>query len=145
MTFKEINDYARQLLRDVNRTIFQELEINRAINEGVDRCRQIKELRKMTKLVGSNEEPAYLPEEYHHLLSLYSASRCFFVDEQMQQATMLMNEFENKMFELKTAIENGDIVIYDAKGNEVEQSESSIDYVVDTYFVKKNNIDFDII
>lgn len=134
MIFKEINDYARQLLRDVNRTIFQENEINRAINEGVDRCRQIKELKKMTKLEGSNEAPEYLPEEYHHLLSLYSASRCFFVDEQMQQATMLMNEFESKMFELKTAIENGDIIITDKNGNEVEQGEGSIDYVTDAYF-----------
>ena len=142
MTFKEINDYARQLLRDVNRTIFQEIEINRSINEGIDRCRQIKELQHMKKLEASNEIPQYLPEPYHHLLSLFSASRCFFQDEQMQQSVMLMNEFENKLFELKTAIENGDVQVFDPQGNEVVPGEGSIDYVANEYF-KNNAIDND--
>ena len=137
MTFKEINDYARQLLRDVNRTIFQEVEINRAINEGIDRCRQVKELKPMKKLTAPDEEPTYLPEEYHHLLALFSASRCFFQDEQMQQSVMLMNEFENKMFELKTAIENGDVIITDEEGNVVDNSEGRIDYIRDVYFNKQ--------
>lgn len=134
MTFKEINDYARQLLRDVNRTIFQEVEINRSINEGIDRCRSVVELKGMIHLTAPNEEPILLPNEYHHLLSLYSASRCFFQDEQMQQATMLMNEFESKMFELKSAIENGDIIITDPDGNDVETGLTATDYVRDVYF-----------
>lgn len=136
MTFADINNYTRQLLRDTNRTIFQEAEINRAINEAISRCRQIKELSLMKKLEASNEEPLFLPEQYHELLSLFSASRCFFVDEQFQQSTMLMNEFENKLFDLKTAIENGDIIITDPEGNTVDTGETSIDYVVDEYFKK---------
>lgn len=134
MTLTDINNYTRQLLRDVNRTIFQEIEINRAINEGVDRCRHIKVLRHMKHLEDANEEPLFLPSAYHHLLSLYSASRCFFQDEQFQQATMLMNEFESKMFELKTAIENGDVIIADPEGNAVEEDDTNIDYVRDVYF-----------
>lgn len=141
MTFKEINDYARQLLRDVNRTIFQEIEINRSINEGIDRCRQVPELQEMKKLTAPDEEVYYLPEQFHHLLALFSASRCFFQDEQMQQATMLMNEFENKMFELRTAIENGDIVIKDPDGNIVEPGEGRIDFIRDVYFNATTGLD----
>lgn len=134
MTFADINNYARQLLRDTNRTIFQEVEINRAINEAVNRCRQVKELSLMKKLEASDEVPLFLPEQYHELLALFSASRCFFVDEQFQQSTILMNEFENKLFDLKTAIENGDIIITDPDGNEVDTGETSIDYVKNEYF-----------
>lgn len=134
MTLKDINDYARQLLRDTNKTIFQEIEVNRAINEGVNRCRQVKELQYMKKLESTSEEPIFLPEQYHELLALFGASRCFFQDEQFQQATMLMNEFENKMFELKTAIENGDIIITDPSGNEVDNAGGRIDYIKDIYF-----------
>lgn len=134
MTFFEINSYTRQLLRDTNRTIFQESEINRAINEGINRCRQIRELSLMKKLESNNEEPLFLPEQYHELLSLFAASRCFFVDEQFQQATILMNEFESKLFDLKSDIENGDIIITDTDGNELELGETSIDYVLDEYF-----------
>lgn len=134
MTFSEINAYARQLLRDANRTIFQESEINRTINEGINRCRQIKELSLMKKLESSDEEPLFLPDPYHELLALFSASRCFFVDEQFQQSTILMNEFESKLFDLKSAIENGDITITDPDGNEIDTGETTIDYVVDDYF-----------
>lgn len=143
MTFKELQDYARQLLRDINKTIFQEVEISRTINEGIDRMRSVKELRKMTKLESPDDIPEYVPDEYHHLLSLFSASRCFFQDEQFQQATMLMNEFESKFFELKEGIENGDIVITDKDGNVENSGENQIDYIKDVYFKRVETIDID--
>lgn len=143
MTFKEIQEYARQLLRDVNRTIFQEIEITRTINEGVDRMRSVPELRAMRKLTSPDEEPILVPEEFHHLLSLYSASRCFFQDEQFTQSATLMNEFESKFFELKDAIQNGDIVIKDENSEAVETGENQIDAVKNVYFKTRKPADFD--
>ena len=145
MKYSDINIRARQLLRDTNRTIFQEAEIQNGINEGIDRVRSIKELNGMKHLTDANEEPILLPNQYHSLLALFSASRCFFQDEQMQQATMLMNEFESKLFELKTDIENGDTIITDQEGNVVGDGTGSIDYIVDEYFnVSKEEIEWEV-
>lgn len=136
MTLKDIMDYSRQLLRDTNKTIFTESAILNSINEGIDRIRSIPELKHMKKLDSPNEEPEYLPEQYHVLLGLFSASRCMFQDEDVQRATMLMNEFEAKMFELKDAIQNGDIIITDKDGNELD-GDGFIEYVKNDYFVAR--------
>lgn len=135
MTLNDINLRARQFLRDTNKTIFEELNVNNGINEGIDRVRSIKLLSNMSHLTSPNQEVDYLPEQYQYLLAVFSASRCFFQDEQMQQAVSLMNEFESKLFELKTDVESGDVIIKDPDGNTVDGSEfSKMDFVQDVYF-----------
>lgn len=136
MNFSELCTRTRQLLRDTNKTIFQESDIQNGINEGIARVKQIvRPLKMLTELSDGGDIPNGLPEEYHHLLSVYSASRCFFTDEQFVQSTTLMNEFEQKMFELKTDVESGDVVLTDSNGNVISNSiNNSIDAVTDVYF-----------
>lgn len=135
MRLSEINDRARLMLRDTNKTIFEEFNTKSFINEAIDRVRSIKTLNNMVYLESPDQSPIYLPEQYHHLLSIYCASRCFFQDEQMQQSVSLMNEFESKMFELKNGIENGEIEIKDPDGNIVDNSDAyKMDFVKDVYF-----------
>lgn len=139
MNLNEINLRARQMLRDTNKTIFEEVNVNNFINEAIDRIRSIKALEKMEYLVSPDQSPTYLPEQYHHLLSVYCASRCFFQDEQMQQSVSLMNEFESKVFELKSGIESGDIDIKDPDDNLVDSSEwHKLDHIKDVYFHKSS-------
>lgn len=124
----------RSLTRDLSNSIFREIDITDYIDEGMERLMQyIPELSEMTLFINNTEEPKYLPKPYHHLVAIYSASRCFAQDNQNYQASTLMNEFEGKMDELKMKIENGSVVIKDPDGNPVE-STYPVDYVVDNYF-----------
>lgn len=119
----------RSLTRDFSNSIFREQDIIDFINEGIDRVRQIiKELDGLKQLHSNMEEPTLFPAKYQHLLAVYAASRCFSQDERHYQATQLMNEFEIKMSDLKTTIENGEEVITDGDGN-VVGNDLSIDYV----------------
>lgn len=109
----------RSLTRDFSNSIFREQDIIDFINEGIFRFKQvIPELKDLTSLLIQEQEPSLIPEEYQHLISVYSASRCFGQDERHYQATTLMNEFEVKLDELKQGIESGDIVIIDPETGE---------------------------
>jgi hypothetical protein len=119
----------RILTRDFSNSIFRENDIIDFINEGIDRFKQIiPQLRGLTYLTVAIQEPSLIPEQYQHLLSVYAASRCFSQDERHYQSTNLMNEFEVKLEELKSAIEAGDIIIVDSDGNTVVV-DNPIDYV----------------
>lgn len=127
----------RKLTRDLSSSIFQEPDVVDYLNEGIQRMRQvIPELKGLTELGSNESSPSLLPESYHHLLALYSASRCFDQDERHYQATTRMNEFEQKLEELRGKIEIGLITIVDANGNEVTNDYVN-DYVTDNYFSKR--------
>lgn len=79
-------------------------------------------------LLVKTQEPELIPEEYQHLLAVYSASRCFGQDERHYQASNLMNEFEIKLNEFKLAVENGEITLTDGDGNAIEIT-NVVDYV----------------
>lgn len=129
MQRSQIVQRVRALTRDFSNSIFREQDIIDFINEGIDRMRQvIPELKNLTYLLTSQQEPTLLPSRYHHLLAVYSTARCFGQDERHYQATTHMNEFEVKLDELKTAIMNGEIVITDPDGN-VVIVDLPIDYV----------------
>ncbi len=129
MNRTQIVQKVRALTRDFSNSIFREQDIIDFINEGIDRCKQIiPELRTMTHLLTSQQEIKLLPPQYHHLLAVYSTSRCFGQDERHYQASTHMNEFEVKMDELKTAIANGEIIIVDDSGNAIE-IDVDVDYV----------------
>lgn len=133
----------RSLTRDFSNSIFRELDIIDFINEGIDRMRQaIPELQGMEYLLTTTQTPTLLPEQYHHLLSVYATARCFGQDERHYQASTHMNEFEVKLEELRTAIENGLITIVDGDGNSVT-SDLPIDYVDMKPYWNERSIDID--
>lgn len=133
MNRQELIARVRSLTRDLSDSIFREVDIVAFLNEGINRFRQrIPELRTMSTLQESNQSVTLLPEEYHELIALFSASRCFGQDERHYQASTYMNEFETKLDELKALIESGDIVI-DGSSELVLRDE----YVRNNYFDDK--------
>lgn len=134
----------RSLTGDFSNAIFREVDIIDYINEGIHRIRQIiPELSGLKELKDNTQSPDMLPDQYHHLLALYSASRCFGQDEQHYQASNYMNEFETKLNEMKVAIEEGRIKIIDPQTSQPINSTYEPDYVVDNYFKTTKLTDFD--
>ena len=144
MTKTELINRVRSITRDFNGSVFREIDVTAYINEGIDRISQIvPELEGMTHLAFNTDVPLLLPERYHHLIALYSASRCFLQDERHYQATTLMNEFEYKMGEVSALIESGKLIIVDASGD-VVTVDTENDYVENNYFLDENDtIDID--
>ena len=141
----ELIQRVRAHTRDFSNSIFRESDITSFINEGIQRFRQaIPELKGLQRLLANTHEPTLIPEEYHHLLALYTASRCFAQDERHYQATTLMNEFEVKLEEFKSKVEDGSIKIIDpATGNAVVV-DNDVDYVnLKPYWIKRDR-DFDL-
>lgn len=125
----------RSLTRDLSNAIFREVDVIDYINEAIERVQQvIPEMEGMTPLLDNTQVPTHLPRIYHHLLAVYGAARLFSQDEQHYQASTLMNEFEIKLEELKSAIASGDIIIVDPETGEPVESEASNSYVVNNYF-----------
>lgn len=125
----QIVQRVRGLTRDFSNSIFREQDIIDFSNEAIDRMKQIiPELRTLNHLLTSQQEPKLLPSQYHHLIAVYATARCFGQDERHYQATTHMNEFEVKLEELRTAIENGEVTIIDDKGNEIH-ADADVDYV----------------
>ena len=134
----------RSLTRDFSNSIFRESDIVDYINEGINRIIQvIPELSGLSELTDNAQSPDLLPKQYHHLLALYSASRCFGQDERHYQASNFMNEFETKLDEMKVSIEEGRIKIIDPQTNQPINSTYESDYVVDNYFKTTKLTDFD--
>lgn len=130
MKLLELIRRVRTNTRDLTNSIFREQDIIDFINEGIERFQQIiPEFKGITKLIDKNETVKLIPKEYHHLLAVYSTSRCFAQDERHYQATTLMNEFEIKLDKLKEDIDNGIIEIVDEDGNPIESKNNEVDYV----------------
>lgn len=136
----------RSLTRDLSNSIFREIDIIDYINESIDRYRQyIPELAGMKYLTSGADKPDLLPEQYHYLIAVYAASRCFGQDERHYQATNFMNEFEIKLEEMKSKLEAGEVVITDPQTGEAVGATYEPDYVVTNnyYFNNSSQIDFD--
>lgn len=135
----------RSLTRDLSNAIFREIDIISYINEGIERVQQVvPELSQMTPLNSNDDVPSMLPKHYHHLLAVYSASRCFGQDERHYQASTLMNEFEIKLEKLNSDIENGSIVIVDPDTGAPIDKLNVIDHVRDVYFTnRRGSVDID--
>lgn len=136
MMLNELVQKVRRYTRDTTGSLFTQEDIVDFCNEAIQRMKQvIIELKNMDNLKSNTDEVTVLPYQYQHLISVYSASRCFSQDEQQYQATTYMNEFETKLNELLLAIRNGDIILYDKDGNEIKpEGLGGIDYVRDVYF-----------
>lgn len=146
MQLKDLITRVRAYTRDTTGSLFTQDDIHAFCNEGLNRMKQIiPELIGMRSLQLNTDEINILPEQYKHLVAVYSASRCFSQDEQQYQASTYMNEFEAKMDELKRLIANGDIVLRDENGNEIPLVGSATnDFVRDIYFTKLNEVNTDV-
>lgn len=136
MTLLELIRDVRRLTRDFSNSVFREEDIISFLNNGINRIKQvIPSLVGMKKLSAKTDVVILLPDMYEDLLPIYATSRCFMQDENFYQATTYMNEFEQKLSELLSKIENGEIVIMDANGNAIGTS-LEMDSVTDVYFKK---------
>lgn len=134
MNRADLTRRVRSYTRDLTSSIFRSVDITDYINEGIDRFRSyIPKLKGMTWLTSDDSPPILLPDEYHYMLAVYGASRCFAQDERHYQASTLMNEFESKLEELNTLIQDGTVVIKTADGTSVETT-IPVDYVTVEYF-----------
>lgn len=131
MTLKTLIDRVRQYTRDTTGSLFTQDDIVSFINEGVDRTKRYVYFKNMYYLTSLTDEPNLLPEQYHHLLAIYAASRCFTQDEQHAIAQQFMNEYEFKTQELDLLINDGDLVIEGVENVGVE-----FDNVKNVYFLE---------
>lgn len=145
MRLIDIDKRVRNMTRDFTSSIFREIDIIDFANEGIDRMMQlVPAFSNMEYLVNSDDVPLYVPKQFHHLIAVYSASRVCAQDERTYQAMTYMNEFETKLEELKTKIENGEIVITDPETGEPVAVGAPNDYVVNNYFFNLNNASGDV-
>ena len=132
MTLNTMIDRVRQDTRDTTGSLFTKEDIIAFINDGIDRTKRYKYFKDMVYLENLSDEPILLPSEYHHLLAIYGASRCFTQDEQHAIAQQFMNEYEFKTQEVELLIEDGDLEIdgYDKDKNK------EFDAVKNVYFME---------
>lgn len=139
MKLSDLINRVRSYTRDTTGTLFQTSDVKDFINEGVDRLRQIKQLNNMKYLTNDLDEPAILPQQYHYILAIYSAYRCFAQDEQYVPAQSYADEFEGFFKLLELGLQDGTIVVTDDDNN-VIKNEIDFDYVTNVYFNEvKNN------
>lgn len=137
MILNELIQKVRRYTRDTTGSLFTQEDISDFCNEGIERMKQVIVAFKNVPLLKSNtDEVKIIPEEYQHLISVYSASRCFSQDEQQYQASTYMNEFESKLEELLQKVLGGEVEIKDTEGNVIKLDNTEFDGVVNVYFTK---------
>ena len=135
----------RLYCRENNSYVFTDVQIKLFLNQAIDRIKQYKVFLGMKKLVNPDDVPNLLPEEYHYMLALFAASRCYDMDERFYEGVEKRNEFESLLDSLIADIQAGNIIITDTddEGNPVivEDGTIYIDYVKDEYFSSKTEDD----
>ena len=124
--------------RDTNNYVFTDTYIDMFLNQAIDRLRQYKVFEGMSYLEYSDDEVTLLPSQYHYMLALFAASRCFDIDERFYEGVEKRNEFESLLDDLIADVQAGNIVITDSEGNNVEDGTNYIEYVTDAYFDVKH-------
>lgn len=128
----------RSYTRDTTGTLFTTSDVKDFINEGIDRLRQIKQLEGMKHLTNDMDEPILLPSQYHYMIAVYSAYRCFAQDEQYTPAQSYADEFDTLFRTVELGIQDGRIVIVDEDNNEVK-NDVDFDSVKNVYFNEVRN------
>lgn len=134
MTLLSLREMTHIYARDTNGYVFPEDYIDLFINQAIDRLRQYPVFREMTYLESSKDEPAILPPQYHYMLALFAASRCFDIDERFYEGVEKRNEFEELLVNLLADIHSGTLDITDVDGDIIEDDTCCIEYVTDVYF-----------
>jgi len=130
----DIVHMTRLYARDNNSYVFSDGMIKLFINQAIDRIKHYKVFLDMPYLSDSTDEPVYLPPQYHYMLALFAASRCFDHDERHYEGVEKRNEFEQLLADMIAEIQCGNLTITDAEGNPVEDGSTYIEYVKDEYF-----------
>ena len=138
MTLHKLRELTHIYTRDTNSYVFSDNTIDIFLNQAIDRLRQYKIFEGMSYLEYSDDEPSLLPSQYHYLLALFAASRCFDIDERFYEGVEKRNEFESLLDDLIADVQAGNIVITDSEGNNVEDGTNYIEYVTDAYFDVKH-------
>ena len=145
MTFNDLIYKTSLYCRDNTSYVFTDVQIKLFLNQAIDRIKQYKVFLGMKKLVNPDDVPNLLPEEYHYMLALFAASRCYDMDERFYEGVEKRNEFESLLDSLIADIQAGNIIITDTddEGNPVivEDGTIYIDYVKDEYFSSKTEDD----
>lgn len=123
----------RQYVRDTASKRFTDSDLNLYVEEAIDRLRSYPIFTDMPYLSDDDDELIYLPENYHYIVALYAASRCFSVDNDFYQEEQKRNEFESIFADLISKIEGGEVTINDITGNAVVPNYVT-DTVQDVYF-----------
>ena len=133
MKLSELRRMTHSYTRDTNGYVFQDYDIDIYINQAIDRIRQYPIFRNMPYLHNDNDEPSYVPPHYHYMLALFSASRCYDIDERFYEGTNKRNEFETLLDDLIAEVEAGMQPIYDENGVEVENPANYTDEIRNVY------------
>lgn len=136
MTLHKLREMTHIFARDTNNYVFTDTYIDMFLNQAIDRLRQYKIFEGMSYLEYSDDEVTLLPSQYHYMLALFAASRCFDIDERFYEGVEKRNEFESLLDDLIADIQAGNIVITDSEGNNVKDDTNYIEYVTDVYFTK---------
>ena len=135
MTLLDLIYMTRLYTRDNNSYVFSETMIRYFINQGIDRIRQYKIFSGMEHLDYLDDTPTHLPSQYHYMLALFAASRCFDHDERHYEGVEKRNEFEALLSDLIADIECGNLKIVDKNNKEVVSGISCADdFIKDAYF-----------
>ena len=134
MTLSKLREMTHIYARDTNGYVFPEDYIDMFINQAIDVLRQYPLFRGMKYLEESSDEPNLLPPNYHYMLAIFAASRCYDIDERFYEGVEKRNEFESLLDDLLAEIHAGNIVIYDEEGNIIEDTANYMDVVTDVYF-----------
>lgn len=149
MNFTDLIYMTRQYCRDNNSYVFTDVQIKMFLNQAIDRIKQYKVFLGMKKLIHPEDVPNLLPEQYHYMLALFAASRCFDMDERFYEGVEKRNEFESLFENLIADIQAGNIEIVDTDedGNEVvvEDGTTYIEYIKDEYFDYYEDVDEEIV
>lgn len=136
MTLHKLREMTHIFARDTNNYVFTDTYIDMFLNQAIDRLRQYKVFEGMSYLEYSDDEVTLLPSQYHYMLALFAASRCFDIDERFYEGVEKRNEFESLLDDLIADVQAGNIVITDSEGNNVKDGTNYIEYVTDAYFTK---------
>ena len=143
MTLNDLIYMTRQYCRDTNSYVFSDTQIKLFLNQGIHRLRQYKAFIGMKELVNLADVPNILPEQYHYMLALFSASRCYDIDERFYEGVEKRNEFESLLDDLIAEIQSGNLLLTDVDedGNvvPVEDGTNYIEYIKDEYFKPRDS------
>jgi hypothetical protein len=145
MTYNELVSRTQAYARSKSSGTFSSTIIGEFLTEAIDQLRAYSTFKNMPYIVLGGAGLSYLPTEYHYILSLYAASRCFDMDERFFEGTQKRNEFESKLQELIARVNMGDILLYDENGILVTDKTNVIDYIVDEYFGSISTADTEVV
>lgn len=134
MTLSKLREMTHIYARDTNSYVFPEDYIDMFINQAIDRLRQYPAFRSMNYLSASSDEVDVLPSQYHYMLALFAASRCFDIDERFYEGVEKRNEFEDLLDSLLAEIQSGNLDLMNSEDELIEDDANYTEYVTDIYF-----------